>query len=165
MSQALLNTRNEEIIVLGNQLLTMLQQQIVDENTLETLTIRFLGLYNGEQPGSQVQQTEQVVSPPVVLPLVVPPEPEKTADITAALGITSLGSLALLSKKFISSKGLSASDRVKHENVLAHLIILENNLKLMQKDVIQLNSANVLSQLLSLESNLKEIQKNVVLLK
>lgn len=161
MSQALLNTRNEEIIVLGNQLLTMLQQHIVDENTLETLTRRFLGLYNGEQPGSQVQQTEQVVvSPPVVLP-----EPEKTADITAALGITSLGSLALLSKKFISSKGLSASDRVKHENVLAHLIILENNLKLMQKDVIQLNSANVLSQLLSLESNLKEIQKNVVLLK
>lgn len=160
MSQALLNTRNEEIIVLGNQLLTMLQQRIVDENTLETLTRRFLGLYNGEQPGSQVQQTEQIVSPPVVLP-----EPEKTADITAALGITSLGSLALLSKKFISSKGLSASDRVKHENVLAHLIILENNLKLMQKDVIQLNSANVLSQLLSLESNLKEIQKNVVLLK
>jgi hypothetical protein len=160
MSQALLNTRNEEIIVLGNQLLTMLQQQIVDENTLETSTRRFLGLYNGEQPGSQVQQTEQVVSPPVVSP-----SPEKTADITAALGITSLGSLALLSKKFISSKGLSASDRVKHENVLAHLIILENNLKLMQKDVIQLNSANVLSQLLSLESNLKEIQKNVVLLK
>ena len=160
MSQALLNTRNEEIIVLGNQLLTMLQQQIVDENTLETSTRRFLGLYNGEQPGSQVQQTEQVVSPPVVSP-----SPEKTADITAALGITSLGSLALLSKKFISSKGLSASDRVKHENVLAHLIILENNLKLMQKDVIQLNSSNVLSQLLSLESNLKEIQKNVVLLK
>jgi hypothetical protein len=160
MSQALLNTRNEEIIVLGNQLLTMLQQQIVDENTLETLTRRFLGLYNGEQPGSQVQQTEEVVPP-----LVVSPEPEKTADITAALGITSLGSLALLSKKFISSKGLSASDRVKHENVLAHLIILENNLKVMQKDVIQLNSANVLSQLLSLESNLKEIQKNVVLLK
>ena len=160
MSQALLNTRNEEIIVLGNQLLTMLQQQIVDENTLETSTRRFLGLYNGEQPGSQVQQTEQVVSPPVVSP-----SPEKTADITAALGITSLGSLALLSKKFISSKGLSASDRVKHENVLAHLIILENNLKLMQKDVIQLNRANVLSQLLSLESNLKEIQKNVVLLK
>lgn len=160
MSQALLNTRDEEIIVLGNQLLTMLQQQIVDENTLETLMTRFLGLYNGEQPGSQVQHTEQVVLPPVV-----PPEPEKTAAITAALGITSLGSLALLSKKFISSKGLSASDRVKHENVLAHLIILENNLKLMQKDVIQLNSANVLSQLLSLESNLKEIQKNVVLLK
>lgn len=160
MSQAVLNTRNEAIIDLGNQLLTMLQQPIVDENTLETLTKRFLALYNGEQPGSEVQQTEQVVSPPVVLP-----EPEKTADITAALGITSLGSLALLSKKFISSKGLSASDRVKHENVLAHLIILENNLKIMQKDVIQLNSANVLSQLLSLESNLKEIQKNVVLLK